>query len=296
MKKLNLFLLFLLLAHPFFAQTNVAVYVTGLNSDQKDTQKIIGNEIVAGIVNNTEYAATERTEDFLNSLKEEIGISQITNVDDHTLRELGGKFDATMVCVASVMPFQDAYYIQIRVLDVKTEKILATARETSSLTSLDEIVAVSEKLVDKLSKQLIAIKAKNDSIEQQVLLQQYLEQELKKQEEAENMRRQQEMLDAATNALAKGVNSIADAIIEGEKVANTYVLIINNTTRDPYRINLDGHILGVVNPYKVASIEISTDWYGRMQAVQTSGYILTPTIKEYKIPRQQRQSKITIKL
>ena len=75
---------------------------------------------------------------------------------------------------------------------------------------------------------------------------------------------------------------------------NSYALYIQNTTKDPYRINLDGHILGVVNPYKTERFIVSVEIYGRMQAVQTSGYVFSPTIKEYKIPRQQKKTACTV--
>lgn len=75
---------------------------------------------------------------------------------------------------------------------------------------------------------------------------------------------------------------------------NSYALDIKNTTKHPYRINLDGHILGVVNPYKTERFIVSVEIYGRMQAVQTSGYIFSPTIKEFRIPRQQKQTACTV--
>lgn len=73
-------------------------------------------------------------------------------------------------------------------------------------------------------------------------------------------------------------------------VENSYVVEIHNNTKYPYKINLDGHILGVVNGYKIERFIVSTQIYGRMQAVQTSGYIFSPTIKEYRVPPQQKKA------
>lgn len=78
------------------------------------------------------------------------------------------------------------------------------------------------------------------------------------------------------------------------EVENSYALDVKNTTKYPYRINLDGHILGVVNPYKIQRFIVSVETYGRMQAVQTSGYTFSPTIKEYRVPRQQKKSAYTV--
>ena len=101
---------------------------------------------------------------------------------------------------------------------------------------------------------------------------------------------QQDPLAAATAMLVESGVQLGKAIQDLEASKNSYALDIINKTKDPYRINLDGHILGVVNPYKTKRFIVSVEIYGRMQAVQTSGYAFSPTIKEYKIPRQQKQT------
>lgn len=277
------------------AQTGVAIFVTGLDRTQESTRQIIGNELVAGIGTKTNYVATDRTMDFLNALEEEVGTSELTNIDDQTIRDLGKKIGVSMVCVANSTPFQESYYIQIRVLDIGTTKIVAMARETSSLKTLDDIVTASENLSKTIAEQLNQNKAAEEHaqyMEEQLRLQ---EQRQKEQEEAERRQHEEEMLKKSTEQLAKGINDLVDVIVDSKQEANTYTLVIANSQSDPYRINLDGHILGVINPYKAKSFSVPTDWYGRMQAVQTSGYLLSPTVKEFRIPRQQKQSKINIK-
>ncbi len=101
---------------------------------------------------------------------------------------------------------------------------------------------------------------------------------------------QKDILTAATAMLVESGVQLGKAIKDLEASKNSYALDIINKTKDPYRINLDGHILGVVNPYKTERFIVSVEIYGRMQAVQTSGYAFSPTIKEYKIPRQQKQT------
>lgn len=101
---------------------------------------------------------------------------------------------------------------------------------------------------------------------------------------------QQNQIEAAQQLIVESGVQIKNAIQDVVASKNSYALDIINKTKDPYRINLDGHILGVVNPYKTERFIVSVDIYGRMQAVQTSGYAFSPTIKEYKIPRQQKQT------
>ncbi len=105
---------------------------------------------------------------------------------------------------------------------------------------------------------------------------------------------EQEQMDRLNQQLAESGAQLGQAIQNLIEVKNSYALDIKNTTKYPYRINLDGHILGVVNPYKTERFIVSVEIYGRMQAVQTSGYTFSPTIKEFKIPRQQKQTACTV--
>lgn len=105
---------------------------------------------------------------------------------------------------------------------------------------------------------------------------------------------QQEQMNHADQQLMESGAKLGEAIGSLIQAKNSYALDIKNTTKDPYRINLDGHILGVVNPFKTERFIVSVEIYGRMQAVQTSGYVFSPTIKEFKIPRQQKQTVCTV--
>lgn len=108
---------------------------------------------------------------------------------------------------------------------------------------------------------------------------------------------QQEQTDRAQQALVESGAQLGQAIRELVAIKNSYALDVVNNTKHPYRINLDGHILGVVNPYKTERFIVPVETYGRMQAVQTSGYVFSPSIKEFRIPRQQKQTacKVVIK-
>jgi len=100
----------------------------------------------------------------------------------------------------------------------------------------------------------------------------------------------QEQSEHLQQPVAESGAQLGQAIKNLIEVNNSYALDVKNTTKYPYRINLDGHILGVVNPYKTERFIVPVEYYGRMQAVQTSGYTFSPTVKEFKIPRQQKQT------
>lgn len=131
-------------------KVKVAVYVTAPREVSQTVKQVVGGELVAGIVANSEYSAVERTAEFLAQIAREQNYQRSGNVDDEQIQALGKQFGVQLVCVATIMPADDDCYIQARLLDVEKATVLATARELSSLASLDQLVASSEILADKL--------------------------------------------------------------------------------------------------------------------------------------------------
>lgn len=113
--------------------------------------------------------------------------------------------------------------------------------------------------------------------------QERIAQEQKRQQEREMIARMQQQLEESLDNMGKSIQHL-------QRVKNSYVLEVKNITKYPYKINLDGHIIGVVNGYKVERFLVPVEWYGRMQAVQTKGYMFTPAIREYRIPPQKKET------
>ena len=143
MKKL--ILLFLLIGSiPVLAQTKVAVYVVESSVDE-GIKKILGSEMVSAIVANKDYQAVERTPVFLEQLSKEQGVG-----DDQQISQIGKQIGVDNVCVVDITTFQSSYYVQARLLEVNEAIILATAREISPLSSIDDIVSTTEQIASKL--------------------------------------------------------------------------------------------------------------------------------------------------
>lgn len=139
-------------------QTKVAVYVTGHESVSETAKQIVGGELVSGIVANSEYSAVERTAEFLAQITKEHDYQRSGNVDDKQIQALGKQFGVQLVCAANIMPHGNQCYIQVRMIDVETATVMATARELSSLTDLEQLVAASEKLANRLvGKQVVQV-------------------------------------------------------------------------------------------------------------------------------------------
>ncbi len=148
MKKVFTLILGLMLSMISFAQKTVAVYVTASEGVPQETKRILGSELVAAITRNPDYVAIERTDDFLAQVSQEQG--RYNNIDDKKLFELGQKYGASNVCVAEITKFGDEYYIVSRLLDIRTQRVWKTARKSSELKSLGELMSVSEAVADEL--------------------------------------------------------------------------------------------------------------------------------------------------
>lgn len=159
MKKLFIILLSALSLTAFAQQKKVAVYVTGSNDVDNSLKKIVATELVAGIVQNKEYQAVERSSDFLNELQKEQNYQRAGNVDDQQISALGRQFGVDLVCVADITPFRDTYYINARLINVETATVQTMARETSALSTLDEFVQTAENLTSKLVGKIAIEKA-----------------------------------------------------------------------------------------------------------------------------------------
>ena len=151
MKKLLIIFLSALSLTMYAEKKKVAVYVTSPESVEEATRQIVGSELVAAFVANNEYNAVERTSDFLREINKEQTYQHSGNVDDQQISDMGKQFGVDMVCVASIMPFRDEYYINARLINVETATVQATARETSALNKLDEFIQAAENLASKLA-------------------------------------------------------------------------------------------------------------------------------------------------
>lgn len=114
----------------------------------QETKRILGSELVAAITRNPDYVAIERIDEFLSQVSHEQG--RYNNIDDKKLFELGQKYGASNVCVAEITKFGDEYYIVSRLLDIRTQRVWKTARKSSELKSLGELMSVSEAVADEL--------------------------------------------------------------------------------------------------------------------------------------------------
>lgn len=150
MKKLLLLLVLMLVASApdSFAQgvkKKVAVYMTG--SDVKDSyKKVIGAKLVSAITKTDDYAAVERTADFLAALSEETTFQISGEVRDSQIAQLGQKFGVKFVVVADISELFDEFFITARMINVETGLVEKSFDLNGQAETLDQLMELSNDL------------------------------------------------------------------------------------------------------------------------------------------------------
>ena len=148
MKKLYILLLAMMCAGIVFGQQKVAVYTTGGNDT--DINKVLADQLVAAIVKSGKYTAVERTSSFLSELTKEQSYQLSGAVDDNQLSRLGKQFGVQLVCVAEVNDVFGQKYISARLIDVESAEVISTANANGNLSSMDDLLKVTESITKDL--------------------------------------------------------------------------------------------------------------------------------------------------
>lgn len=127
----------------------VAVYVTG-NDVQESYKKVIGSKFVSTITATNEYAAVERTADFLAALSSEQDYQASGEVRDNQIARLGQKFGVRYVVVADVSEMFDELFIASRMINVETGLVEGASEVNGTAESMAQLIDISLKAVNSL--------------------------------------------------------------------------------------------------------------------------------------------------
>ena len=140
---------------PLYAQEDakkkVAVYMTGTTSDAT-YKKVIGAKLVNAITESGEYAAVERTADFLAALSAENDYQTSGEVRDSQIARLGQKFGVRYVVVAEVNELFEECYIVARLINVETGLVERAFDIHGPVESMNQLVSLSQKVAIGLFK------------------------------------------------------------------------------------------------------------------------------------------------
>lgn len=126
-----------------YAKKKVAVYMTGNDVDQA-YKKVIGAKLVSAITASGEYAAVERTADFLAALSAENDYQSSGEVRDSQIAQLGQKFGVKFVVVADVSELFDELFIASRLINVETGLVERAFDANGQAESMAQLIKLSQ--------------------------------------------------------------------------------------------------------------------------------------------------------
>lgn len=131
------------------AKKKVAVYMTG-NSVEDSYKKVIGARLVSAITATNEYAAVERTADFLVALSSEQDFQMSGEVQDSQIARLGRKFGVRYVVVADVSEVFDELFVASRLINVETALVEKAFDANAPAESMAQLIDISSKVAHGL--------------------------------------------------------------------------------------------------------------------------------------------------
>ncbi len=141
-----------LIANQSYAQqtlkNKVAVYVTGDVDD--GYKKVIGSKLVSGITQQPDYAAVERTADFLNELGKEQDYQMSGAVNNNQIVKLGQQFGVRYVLVADISEVLGPLFVAARLIDVQTGLIMAATETDKEVTNMAGLSDLAKETITNL--------------------------------------------------------------------------------------------------------------------------------------------------
>jgi len=123
----------------------VAVYVTG--DAETGYKKVIGSKLVTGITRSENYAAVERTADFLAELTKEQDYQLSGAVSDNQIARLGQQFGVRYVLVADISEVFESMFISARMIDVQTAQITKSTEASGAVSNIESLTKLAEDIV-----------------------------------------------------------------------------------------------------------------------------------------------------
>lgn len=152
MKRYLLLVITVLMAITLSAQetqtkTKVAIYTTGdMDTNYK---KVIGSKVTSIITQSNEYAAIERTADFLNALSQEQDYQTSGAVSDNQIVKIGQQFGVRYVIVLDISDLFGSIFVSARMIDVRTGLIKKSTELGQEIDSLEGLISLSTNIASQ---------------------------------------------------------------------------------------------------------------------------------------------------
>lgn len=148
------------------AKKKVAVYVTG-NEVENSIKKVLGAKFVTAITESGDFAAVERTSEFLAALTKENDYQTSGEVRDSQIAKLGQKFGVKYVVVADVSEAFDELFVAARLINVETGLVESAYDANRQAETMQELINLSQNVISGLFKNIS--KAQTEKIKRSLI-------------------------------------------------------------------------------------------------------------------------------
>ena len=131
----------------------VAVYVTG-EDVESSVLKVLGARLVTAITSSGDFAAVERTSEFLEALTKENDYQASGEVRDSQIAKLGQKFGVKYVAVADVSSAFDEIFVAARLINVETGLVERAYDAYGPAENMQQLISLSQDVAAGLLKGL----------------------------------------------------------------------------------------------------------------------------------------------
>ena len=131
----------------------VAVYVTG-EDVESSVLKVLGARLVTAITSSGDFAAVERTSEFLEALTKENDYQASGEVRDTQIAKLGQKFGVKYVAVADVSSAFDELFVAARLINVETGLVEKAYDAYGPAETMSQLISLAQNVAEGLLKGL----------------------------------------------------------------------------------------------------------------------------------------------
>lgn len=131
----------------------VAVYVSG-SEVESSIRKVLGAKLVTAITSSGDFAAVERTSEFLAALTKENDYQMSGEVRDSQIAKLGQKFGVKYVVVADVSEAFEELFIAARLINVETGLVEKAYDVNGPAESMQQLITLSKDVAGGLLRGL----------------------------------------------------------------------------------------------------------------------------------------------
>jgi tetratricopeptide (TPR) repeat protein len=130
---------------------NVAVYMAGEEpAGAKGVHKVLGAELAKAITASKTYSAIDRTEEIQKQIAKEHTYQRSGMVNDTQIKELGKQLGAQYMCIAEVTQVGKSFYLEVKLVDVETAKVIKVASMDGDLKNAGEMIKTAQKVTHEL--------------------------------------------------------------------------------------------------------------------------------------------------